>query len=181
MLFHDSRRATRTDAAGDIVLLEDQDRSQWNRTSIEEATDMLRKAIASGANGSRYGIEAQIAAIHATAPRPQNTDWARIVALYEELKRIAPSPVVELNEAVAIAMLRGPEAGLERLAELERSGRLAEYHLLPAAQAQLLEKLGERHAAAVHYERAIALARNDPERRFLNARLAKVSSPSVFY
>jgi RNA polymerase sigma-70 factor (ECF subfamily) len=181
MLFHDSRRATRTDAAGDIVLLEDQDRSQWNRASIEEGTEMLRSATTGEANGSRYVIEAQIAAIHATASRPQDTDWARIVTLYGELKHVAPSPVVDLNEAVAIAMLRGPEAGLERLAELERAGRLAAYHLLPAAQARLLEKLGDRQSAAVHYRHAIALARNDPERRFLNARLAKVSSPSVFY
>jgi RNA polymerase sigma-70 factor (ECF subfamily) len=179
MLFHDSRRATRTDAAGDIVLLEEQDRSRWHRESIEQGAEMLRRAIAGGAGGTRYGIEAQIAAIHATAPQPQDTDWASIVALYGELKRLAPSPVVELNEAVAIAMLQGPEAGLEQLTELERSGRLADYHLLPAAQARLLEKLGDRHSAAVHYQRAIALARNDPERRFLNARLAKLSSPSA--
>ena len=181
MLFHDSRRATRTDAAGDIVLLEDQDRRRWNHASIQEGSEMLCRSLAGGAGESRYGIEAQIAAIHAMASRPQDTDWARIVALYGELKRVAPSPVVDLNEAVAIAMWRGPEAGLEKLAELEGSGRLAEYHLLPAAQARLLEKLDDRQSAAIHYRRAIALARNDPERRFLAARLAKVSSPSVFY
>jgi RNA polymerase sigma-70 factor (ECF subfamily) len=180
MLFHDSRRATRTDTAGDIVLLEDQDRSQWNRTAIEEGAEMLGRATANGGNGTRYGIEAQIAAIHAMAPRPQDTDWARIVTLYGELKRISPSPVVELNEAVAIAMLRGPNAGLERLAELERSGRLAEYHLLPAAQARLLEKLGDRQSALNHYRRALDLARNDPERRFLRARIAGISSQSEF-
>lgn len=181
MLFHDSRRPTRTDAAGDIVLLEDQDRSRWNLVAIHEGAEMLRRAVAGGANGTRYCIEAQIAAVHAAALGPQDTDWARIVALYGELKRVAPSPVVELNEAVAIGVLRGPEAGLERLAELERSGRLADYHFLPAAQARLLEKLGDRHAAAAHYQRAIVLARNDPERRFLRARLATVSSPSVSY
>lgn len=179
MLFHDSRRTTRADAAGDIVLLEDQDRNQWNRESIEQGAEMLRRAMANGAGGTRYGIEAQIAAIHATAPQSQDTDWARIVELYGELKRVAPSPVVELNEAVAIAMWQGPKAGLERLAELERSGRIAGYHLLPAAQASLLEKLGDKPAAAAHYQRALVLARNDPERRFLNARLAKVSSPSA--
>jgi RNA polymerase sigma-70 factor (ECF subfamily) len=181
MLFHDSRRTTRTNAAGDIVLLEDQDRSRWNRAAIGEGSEMLRRVVAGGANGTRYGIEAQIAAIHATALRAQDTDWARIVALYSELKRVSPSPVVELNEAVAIAMLRGPEAGLERLAELERSGRLADYHLLPAAQARLLEKLGNGQSAIIHYRRALELARNHPERRFLRARLATVSSPSASY
>jgi RNA polymerase sigma-70 factor (ECF subfamily) len=179
MLFHDSRRATRTDAAGDIVLLEDQDRSRWNREAIDEAGGMLRRATANGAGATRYGIEAQIAALHAIARRPQDTDWARIVTLYAELKRAAPSPVVELNEAVAIAMLRGAEAGLDRLAELERSGRLADYHLLPAAQARLFEKLGDRQSAIIHYKCALALARNDPERRFLSARLAIVSFPSA--
>ena len=175
MLFHDSRRATRTDAAGNIVLLEEQDRSRWDRAAIQEGAEILRRLLTGGAGGTRYGIEAQTAEIHATAPQPQDTDWARIVALYGDLKHVSPSPVVDLNEAVAIAMLRGPEAGLERLAELERAGRLADYHLLPAAQARLLEKLGDKQSAIVHYEHAIELARNDPERRFLRARMANAT------
>jgi RNA polymerase sigma-70 factor (ECF subfamily) len=173
MLFHDSRRNARTDAQGDIVLLEDQDRQRWNRPAIEEGVEMLQRALTLSAGQSRYIVEAQIAAIHATSARPQDTDWARIAALYEVLKRVAPSPVVELNEAVAIAMLRGPEAGLDRLAELERSGRLDHYRFLPAAQARLLEKLERWPEAASQFERALDLARNAPERRFLSARLAQ--------
>jgi RNA polymerase sigma-70 factor (ECF subfamily) len=175
MLFHDSRRDTRTDSRGDIVLLEDQDRARWNRGAIQEACELLATA---KPNGSRYFVEAQIAAIHATSKRPEDTDWPGIAALYSELKKIAPSPVVELNEAVAIAMAEGPEAGLRRLSELERSGRLENYHLLPAAQARLLEQLGCRKEAAKHYQRAMGLARNDPERRFLTGRLARVSEKS---
>ena len=171
MLFHDSRRNARTDDAGNIILLEDQDRSRWNCAAIQEGIAMLAAALRSGAAGSRYGIEARIASIHATSARPEDTGWPRIAALYAELKRIAPSPVVELNEAVAIAMAEGPEAGLERLAALESSGRLDSYHLLPAAQARLLEKLGRRQDAMNHYRRALALARNEPERRFLISRL----------
>jgi RNA polymerase sigma-70 factor (ECF subfamily) len=175
MLFHDSRRDTRTDGAGNIVLLEDQDRSRWNRLAIQEGIELLGAVLRNGAIGSRYGIEARIASIHATSARPEDTDWPRIATLYGELKRIAPSPVVELNEAVAIAMAEGPLAGLERLAALEGSGRLDGYHLLPAAQARLLEKLGKRQNAIEHYRRALALARNEPERRFLMARLDGVS------
>jgi RNA polymerase sigma-70 factor (ECF subfamily) len=175
MLFHDSRRNTRTNAVGDIVLLEDQDRKQWDCEAIRQGVALLATALNNGSGGSRYGIEAQIAALHATAARPQGTDWSRIAALYGELKRIAPSPVVELNEAVAIAMHRGPQTGLERLAEIERSGHLRNYHLLPAAQARLLEQLGRWQEAVAHYSRALALARNEPERRFLNARLAHLS------
>ena len=175
MLFHDSRRHTRTDDQGNIVLLEDQDRSRWNRSFIEEAVGLLDTALRHAAGGSRYTIEASIAALHATAPMPRDTDWRQIAALYTELKRIAPSPVVELNEAVAIAMAEGPETGLRLLSELESSGRLGNYHFLPAAQARLLEKLGRPAEASEHYRRAIALARNDPERRFLVARLAGVN------
>jgi len=171
MLFHDSRRDARTDAEGNIVLLEDQDRARWNQPAIREAAELLKRT----SPDSRYAIEAQIAAIHTTSPRPEDTDWRRIATLYAELKRIAPSPVVELNEAVAIAMSQGPEAGLERLAELESAGRLENYHLLPAAQARLLEKLGRSQEAKSHYRRALSLARNDPERRFLTARLAQLN------
>lgn len=175
MLFHDSRRHTRTDDAGDIVLLEDQDRTRWDRAAIREGLESLAAAERLGAAGTRYGIEARIASIHATATRSHDTDWPGIAALYADLNRLLPSPVVELNLAVAIAMAEGPEEGLRRLAELELSGRLEGYHLLPAAQARLLEKLGRSRDAADYYRRALALARNDPERRFLEARLASVA------
>jgi len=175
MLFHDSRRNARTDSEGDIVLLEDQDRALWNHAAIQEGVELLagvlHDALRNGTAGSRYSIEAQIASIHATSATPQDTNWPRIAALYAELRELAPSPVVELNEAVAIAMAEGPEAGLERLAALERSGQLANYHLLPAAQARLLDQLERWPEAIDHYTRALALARNEPERRFLNARL----------
>ncbi len=172
MLFHDSRRHTRTNGDGDIVLLEEQDRSRWDRVAIAEGLALLRPR----GRGSRYRIEAEIASIHATAERASDTDWVRIVALYADLKLIAPSPVVELNEAVAIAMADGPEAGLLRLADLERSERLPNYHLLPAAQASLLDRLGRRQEAVAHYQRALALARNEPERRFLVGRLARAAT-----
>ena len=173
MLFHDSRRNARTDDKGDIVLLDDQDRTLWNRVAIREGIEALAAALSRGAVHSRYGIEAQIAAAHATSARPQDTDWPRIAALYAALSRIAPSPVVELNEAVALSMVEGPEAGLRRMDVLERSGRLDSYHLLPAAQARLFESLGRWQEAADRYRRALSLARNDPERRFLTARLAR--------
>jgi RNA polymerase sigma-70 factor (ECF subfamily) len=172
MLFHDSRRNTRTNAEGDIVLLEDQDRELWNRFAIHEGVQLLAAALGNGAAYTRYGLEAQIASVHATASSAQDTDWPRIVALYKQLKRVAPSPVVELNEAVAIAMVNGPEAGIRRLWELQRSGQLENYHLLFAAQARLLEQMGRWNDAAEHYGRALALARNDPERRFIGKRLA---------
>ncbi len=175
MLFHDSRRNTRTNAAGDIVLLENQNRELWNRFAINEAATLLADALRRGAGSTRYGIEAQIASIHATAPRPQDTNWRRIAQLYAGLMSVAPSPVVQLNEAVAIAMVQGPEAGLARLTQLEQSGQLENYHLLPSAQARLLEQLGRRSEAADRYRRALDLARNEPERRFLTARLASVA------
>jgi RNA polymerase sigma-70 factor (ECF subfamily) len=178
MLFHDSRRNTRTNAEGDIVLLENQNRELWNRFAINEAAALLADALRRGAGSTRYGIEAQIASIHATALRPQDTNWRRIAQLYAELMRVAPSPVVELNEAVAVAMVQGPEAGLTRLTDLEQSGQLENYHLLPSAQARLLEQLGRRSEAADRYRRALDLARNEPERRFLTARLASLTLSS---
>ena len=159
MLFHDSRRETRIDAAGDIVLLEDQDRTRWDQAEIQEGLALIRRAT----NPSRYAIEAAIAAEHATG----TADWFRIVKLYDELMRIAPSPVVELNRAVAVSMFEGPEAGLRLLNAIEQNGNLENYHLLPAAQARLLDKLGQRDAAIAHYRKALTLARNEPERRFL--------------
>jgi RNA polymerase sigma-70 factor (ECF subfamily) len=159
MLFHDSRRETRTDSAGDIVLLEDQDRTRWDQAEIQEGLVCLRRVT----NPSRYAIEATIASVHATG----SADWFRIVNLYDELLRIAPSPVVELNRAVAVSMHEGPEAGLRLLNAIGQTGTLENYHLFPAAQARLLDKLGQHAAALGHYRKALALARNEPERRFL--------------
>ncbi len=177
MLFHDSRRSTRIDAGGNLVLLEDQDRTRWDRAAIAEADQLLARVVATNHAASRYALEARIASLHAIARRPEETAWPVIAALYAELKCIAPSPVVELNEAVAISMAQGPEAGLARLAALESAGSLENYHLLPAAQARLLEKLGRHSEAADHYRRALELARNEPERRFLLARFSSQSAP----
>ncbi|HWE51495.1 MAG TPA: RNA polymerase sigma factor [Bryobacteraceae bacterium] len=174
MLFHDSRRHTRTDAEGNIVLLEEQDRSRWNTAAIGEGTGFLEAALRRGAGRSRYGLEACIASLHATAARPEDTDWQQIAALYEVLARVAPSPVVELNAAVAVSQIEGPEAGLRLLEHLEANGHLRDYHLLPAAQARLNEKLGRWREAAECYRRALNLVSNEPERRFLEQRLAEV-------
>ena len=175
MLFHDSRRAARTDQQGGLVLLEDQNRELWNRAHIREGVRLLDSALRRGAGASRYGVEASIAALHATAAHPEETDWRQILALYGVLGRVAPSPVVALNQAVAVAMVEGAEAGLARLAALERDGELRSYHLLPAAQAGLLGKLGRWGEAIGYYRRAIALVRNDAERAFLEGRLADAS------
>ncbi len=172
MLFHDSRRQTRTDTEGNIVLLPSQDRGAWNQLEIDEGLDLLETALRDGGGRSRYGVEASIAALHATARRPEDTDWPQIVALYEILSRFAPSPVVDLNAAVAVSMVDGPDAALERLAHLARQGHLGNYHLLPATQAQMLEKLNRWPEACEHYRRAIALVQNEAERRFLERRLA---------
>ena len=175
MLFHDSRRAARTDQQGGLVLLEDQNRELWNRAHIREGVKLLDSSLRRGAGASRYGVEASIAALHATAARPEETDWRQILALYGVLGRVAPSPVVALNEAVAVAMVEGADAGLARLAALERDGELRSYHLLPAAQAGLLGKLGRWGEASGYYRQAIALVRNDAERAFLEGRLADAS------
>ncbi len=175
MMLHDSRRQTRTDADGGIVLLESQDRARWNTASIEEGVKILETSLRKGAGRSRYGVEASIAALHATAARPEDTDWPQIVALYEVLARIAPSPVIDLNAAVAVSMVEGPEAGLQILEHLEQHGQLRDYHLLPAAQARLNEQLQRWPEAAECYRRALSLVQNEPERRFLEQRLAEVS------
>ncbi len=178
MLFHDSRRQTRTDAEGNIVLLEYQDRGCWNKVAIEEGLALLETSLRGGSGRTRYGVEASIAALHASAASPEATDWPQIVALYEVLARIAPSPVVDLNAAVAVSMVEGPEAGLRILDRLDGNGHLRDYHLLPAAQARLNEKLNRWLEAADYYRRAISLARNEPERRFLAQRLTEVSGQS---
>lgn len=170
MLLHDSRRAARLDAAGDVVLLEEQDRSLWNHAQIGEALPLAAHAFREGPGP--YAVQAAIAAVHCQAERTEETDWPQIVGLYELLERVQPSPVVTLNRAVAVAMARGPAAGLELLNELD--AELSEYHLLHAARADLLRRMGAWEEAAVSYQRAWELAGVESERRFLERRLAEV-------
>jgi RNA polymerase sigma-70 factor, ECF subfamily len=173
MLLNDARRATRTDASGEIVLLEDQDRSRWDREKIAEGQALLERALRGGAPGS-YSVQAAIAAVHCEAPSVEQTDWAQIAALYGVLAEIHPSPIVELNRAVAIAMDEGPEHGLAHLDALDLPG----YHLLPAARADLLRRMGRNADAAAAYRDALALVNNLPERRYLERRLAEVEHES---
>ena len=170
LLLHDARRATRVDEAGDLVLLEQQDRSRWDAGRIAEGTRVLDRALALRGRGP-YVLQAAIAALHARAARAEDTDWRQIAALYGELERAAPSPVVSLNRAAAVAMADGPERGLELLGGL---GGLESHHLFHAARADLLRRLGRADEAADAYGRALALARNEPERRFLARRLAEL-------
>jgi len=169
LLLTDARREARVDAHGDLVLLEDQDRSRWDRAAIAEGLALLPGALA-GPPGP-YAVEAAIAALHARAAAAAATDWRQIAALYATLLRLRPSPVVALNRAVAVAMAAGPEEGLPLVEEIERSGELAGYHLLPAAKADLLRRLGRHAEAAGSYRDALALAGTEPERRFLSRRL----------
>jgi RNA polymerase sigma-70 factor (ECF subfamily) len=171
MLLHDARRATRTDDEGGIVLLEDQDRSRWDRAKIAEGSALVRQALRGPAPGE-YAVQAAIAALHAGAPSAGETDWPQIAALYGVLAGLHPSPVIELNRAVAIAMAEGPESGLALLNTLELPG----YHLLPAARADLLRRLGRSREAAAAYREALALVTNEAERRFLERRLAEVGA-----
>jgi RNA polymerase sigma-70 factor (ECF subfamily) len=174
MLLHDARRSARLDAAGDLVTLEDQDRSLWDQASIGEGVAVLGGALRRGQPGV-YQVQAAIAACHATAATAADTDWAQIAGLYEQLARILPTPVVALNHAVAVGMAQGPAAGLALVEALEASGQLAGYHLLPATRADLLRRLGRLGEAAVAYREALELASTDTERRFLSRRLAETS------
>jgi RNA polymerase sigma-70 factor, ECF subfamily len=172
MLLHDARRAARLDAQGDLVTLEDQDRARWDKAKIAEGVAALEGALRRGQPGP-YQVQAAIAACHATAATAADTDWAQIAALYEQLAWFLPTPVVELNRAVAVGMAQGPAAGLPLVAALEASGKLAGYHLLPATRADLLRRLGRRSEAAAAYRDALGLASTDAERRFLSRRLAE--------
>jgi RNA polymerase sigma-70 factor (ECF subfamily) len=172
MLLHDSRRDARTDDCGDLVLLEDQDRASWDRAQIDEALALVPDALRGGAGP--YSLQAAIAALHAAAPRAADTDWRQIAALFDELARRQPTPVVALNRAVAIAMWKGPEAGLPLIDEL--AGELADYHLWHAAKADLLRRLGRHREAASAYRGALARVGSEPERRFLASRLAQVEA-----
>jgi RNA polymerase sigma-70 factor, ECF subfamily len=177
MLLHDARRTSRLDEAGDVVTLEEQDRSGWDPAEITEGTALLDGALRRGRAGP-YQVQAAIAACHATARTAADTDWAEIAALYAQLARLVPSPVVRLNLAVAVGMAEGPQAGLALVAELHSSGELAGYHLLPATQADLLRRLGRGPEAAAAYREALQLAPTDAERRFLRRRLAEVGAGS---
>ena len=177
MLLHDARRAARIDAAGDLVTLEDQDRSLWDAAEIGEGVAILEAALRRRRPGP-YQIQAAIAACHATAATAAQTDWAQIAALYERLVSFLPTPVAELNHAVAVGMASGPAAGLPLVEALEATGQLAGYHLLPATRADFLRRLGRASEAAAAYREALELARTDAERRYLSRRLAETSGQS---
>ena len=172
MLLQESRRTARTSLTGDLILLEDQDRSLWNRDQIAEGKALVERVLSSRRFGP-YTLQAAIAAVHADAPNAAATDWAQIAGLYELLVRVEPSPVVELNRAVAVAMRDGPDAGLALIDAILARGDLTDYHLAHAARADLCRRLGRRTEARVSYGRALTLARQEPERRFLERRLAE--------
>ncbi len=173
MLLQESRRAARTSPAGELVLLEDQDRALWNRDHIAEGLALVEQALSSRRFGP-YTLQAAIAAVHAEAPTAAATDWAQIVGLYDVLVRAEPSPVVELNRAVAVAMRDGPLAGLALIDSILARGELEDYHLAHSARADLCRRLGRTAAARASYERALALTRQEPERRFLERRLGEL-------
>lgn len=170
MLLHESRRAARTSATGDLILLEHQDRSRWNRDHIAEGITLVERALSSKRFGP-YTLQAAIAAVHAEAATAAETDWAQIVALYDLLRLVEPSPIVELNRAVAVAMRDGPAAGLELVEAILARGELRDYHVIHSARADLCRRLGQTQEARRSYERALALTKQEPERRFLKRRL----------
>jgi len=172
-LLHDARRATRTTAAGELIPLEEQDRSRWNREQIEEGVTLVQRALTSRGFGP-YTLQAAIAALHAEAPSSAATDWAQIVGLYDVLLRAEPSPVIELNRAAAIAMRDGPERGLALIDAILARGELREYHLAHAARADLFRRLGRKSEAEAAYQRALELAVEEPERRLLERRLKEL-------
>jgi len=174
MLLHDSRRAARLDAAGELVTLEEQDRSLWDRGQITEGQALAEAALRRGGAGF-YALQAAIAALHAQGTRADETDWPQIAALYALLLRLHPSPVVALNHAAAVAMGERLERGLRLIEQLEATGELEAYHLLPAAKADILRRLGRRPEAAAAYERALELVTHDAERRYLQRRLREVA------
>ena len=175
MLLHDSRRDARLDEAGDLILLEDQDRGRWNQQQIVEALPLVEEALRGGPGA--FALQAAIAAVHCQAGRAEDTDWPQIVRLYDLLERLQPSPIVSLNRAVAVAMVDGPHQGLALIDALASAGDLENYHLLHAARADLLRRVGSSVEAAKSYARALALAANDSERRFLERRLREVQPP----
>jgi RNA polymerase sigma-70 factor (ECF subfamily) len=175
MLLHESRRAARTSTDGELVLLADQDRALWDRSMIAEGCTLTERALRSRRFGP-YTLQAAIAAVHAEAPTADATDWAQIVGLYDVLLRADPSPVVELNRAAAVAVRDGPASGLALVDALLERGDLADYHLAHSARADFLRRLGRTAAARAAYERALVLARQEPERRFLEGRIKELES-----
>jgi RNA polymerase sigma-70 factor (ECF subfamily) len=175
MLLHESRRPARTSSKGNIILLEDQDRSLWDRDMIEEGLTLVERAFSSKPPGP-YTLQAAIAALHAEAARPEVTDWAQITSLYGRLLHINPSPIIELNRAIAIAMHKGPEAGLQQTDAILERGDLHDYHLAHSVRAELCWKLGRTNQARASWERALALAQQDPERRFIQRKLSELGS-----
>jgi len=173
MLLQESRRAARSSPAGELILLENQDRSLWNRKQIAEGMALLKKALKSRRFGS-YTLQAAIAAVHAQAESVAATDWRQIVAIYDQLVRIQPSPVVHLNRAVAIAMRDGPEAGLTHIDAVLEHGELANYYLAHSARADMYRRLGRTAEARSSYERALALTQQEPERQFLQERIRQL-------
>ena len=173
MLLQDARRAARLDAAGDLLVLDEQDRSLWDRKQIAEAIPLLEDSLRGG--GGAYALQAAIAALHCQAQRPEDTDWPQILGLYDLLIRVQPSAVVSLNRGVAVAMVQGPQAGLAIVDELAKSGDLEGYHVLHAARADLLRRAGAKQEAAESYRRALAIATNESERRYLDRRLREVT------
>ena len=173
MLLQDSRRAARATPAGEVILLENQDRSLWDRDQIDEGRQLVERALGSRRPGP-YSIQAAIAAVHASSPDAAGTDWAEIVGLYDVLWRLDPSPVIELNRAVAVAMRDGPGAGLALVDAILDRGDLRDYRLAHAARAELCRRLGKKAAARAAYEKALALTKQEPERRFLERRLAEL-------
>ncbi|MEJ3653770.1 RNA polymerase sigma factor [Actinomycetes bacterium KLBMP 9759] len=175
LLLQDSRRAARVDAEGELVALDQQDRSLWDAAAIDEGTQLVESALRRGAVGP-YQVQAAIAACHATAADAEHTDWPQIAALYGRLVELLPSPVVRLNRAVAVSMAMGPQAGLELVDELVAAGELAGYHLLAAARADMLRRLGRDAEAQAEYRTALELAGTEAERRFLTRRIAEAGS-----
>jgi RNA polymerase sigma-70 factor, ECF subfamily len=173
MLLHESRRQARTTMDGEVVLLDDQDRSLWNREMISEGTGLVERAFRSRQFGP-YTIQAAIAALHAAAASATETDWAEIVGLYDVLMRADPSPVIELNRAAAVAMRDGPEAGLILIDDILALGDLAEYPLAHSARGELCLRLGRNEEARSSYRRALELSRQEPQRRFIQRRLAEL-------
>jgi RNA polymerase sigma-70 factor, ECF subfamily len=178
MLLHDARRDARLDEAGEIVVLEEQDRSRWNQQQIAEALPLVNESMR-GVPGP-FAIQAAIAAIHCRAARPEDTDWRHIVGLYDQLNQLQPSPVIALNRAVAVAMTEGPQVGLALIDTLAAANELENYHLLHAARADLQRRLGLLGEAAKSYARALELATNDSERRFLDRRLRELKSSAAY-
>ncbi len=173
MLLHESRRSARTSETGSLVLLEEQDRSLWNRDRIAEGASLVERALRSGRFGT-YTLQAAIAAVHGEAPSAEETDWEQIVGLYDVLLRVSPSPIIELNRAVAVAMRNGPAAGLEVVDAILEQGELATYHLAHAARAELCRRLGRTDEAVDAYRKALELVQQEPERRHLERRLAEL-------